>query len=110
LPRLILAGAGLIVLAGAAAAGAQPTSPPSQSELDVKALFASTCTFCHSDGGRSAGRGPQLMDTKRSDEFLRDRIKNGKEGAMPAFGQTLSDSDIDAIIKYIHSLKPQDGG
>lgn len=50
------------------------------------------------------------MDTKRSDEFIRDRIKNGKPGAMPAFGQMLSDADIDAIIKYIHDLKPQDQG
>lgn len=50
------------------------------------------------------------MNTKRSDEFLRNRIKNGKEGAMPAFGQILSDSEIDAIIKYIHDLKPEDQG
>ncbi len=108
MPRLVLAGAGLIALGGAAAAVAQPAaSPPSQSGLDVKGLFASTCGFCHSDGGRSAGRGPQLMDTQRSDEFIRERIKNGKEGAMPAFGQMFSDSDIDAIIKYIHDLKPE---
>ena len=87
---------------------AQPaTSPGGRAALDVKALFASNCGFCHSDGGRAAGRGPQLMDTKRSDEFIRDRIKNGKQGAMPAFGQMFSDSDIDAIIDYIHSLKPE---
>jgi mono/diheme cytochrome c family protein len=50
------------------------------------------------------------MDTERSDEFLRDRIKNGKEGAMPAFGQMLGDADIDAIIAYIHQLKPEGRG
>ena len=50
------------------------------------------------------------MDTKRSDEFIRDRIKNGKEGAMPAFGQMFSDVDIDAILDYIHSLKPEGQG
>jgi mono/diheme cytochrome c family protein len=50
------------------------------------------------------------MDTKRTDEFLRDRIKNGKEGAMPAFGQMFSDPDIDAIINYIHELKPEGHG
>jgi mono/diheme cytochrome c family protein len=109
LPRQVLAGAGLIALAGAALA--QPAaSPPSQPELDVKVLFASNCGFCHSDGGRSAGRGPQLMDTQRSDEFLRERIKNGKAGAMPAFGEMLGDSDIEAIIKYIHDLKPEGQG
>ena len=108
---LILVGTGLNVLAGIAAAMAQPeTTSPSQSGLDVKVLFASNCGFCHGDGGRAAGKGPQLMDTKRTDEFLRDRIKNGKEGAMPAFGQMFSDSDIDAIINYIHKLKPEGQG
>jgi mono/diheme cytochrome c family protein len=105
--RLILGGAGFIVLTAAAVATAQPAT---QSGLDVRVLFASNCGFCHSDGGRSAGKGPQLMDTKRSDEFIRDRIKNGKEGAMPAFGQMFSDADIDAIIAYIHNLKPEGQG
>src|SRR5437773_12296477 len=105
---LILVSAGLNILAGVPAAMAQPaTTAPSQSGLDVKVLFASNCGFCHGEGGRAAGKGPQLMETKRTDEFLRDRIKNGKEGAMPAFGQMFSDPDIDAIINYIHELKPR---
>jgi len=89
----------------------QPVASPSDgSAIDVATLFAPTCGFCHGDGGRTAGKGPQLMDTARSDEFLRDRIKNGKEGAMPAFGQMLSDADVDAIIAYIHQLKPEGPG
>jgi mono/diheme cytochrome c family protein len=92
-------------------ATAQPgTSPSGQSTIDVQALFASTCGFCHGDGGRAAGKGPQLMNTTRTDEFLRDRIKNGKEGAMPAFGQVLSDADIDAIIEYIREREPESQG
>ncbi len=78
-----------------------------KSTLDVQQLFATTCGWCHSDGGRAAGRGPQLMDTKRDDDFIRNRIKHGKEGAMPAFGSSFNDADIDAIIHYIHSLKPE---
>ena len=76
------------------------------SHLDVDQLFATTCGCCHSDGGRVAGKGPQLMNTKRSDDFIRNRIKHGKEGAMPAFGSTFNDADIDKIIHYIRSLKP----
>ena len=49
------------------------------------------------------------MDTKRDDDFIRNRIKNGKEGAMPAFGAAFSDSQIDEIVKYIHALKPTAG-
>lgn len=78
-----------------------------QSKLNVTQLFATTCGWCHSDAGRAAGRGPQLMNSTRSDDFIRYRIKHGKEGAMPAFGSMFSDADIDAIIAYIRGLKPQ---
>ena len=90
---------------------AQQTAPPPSaaapsSKLDVPQLFATTCGWCHTDSGRVAGKGPQLMNTARSDDFIRNRIKNGKEGAMPAFGKTFSDSDIDQVIAYIRDLKP----
>ena len=88
----------------------QTAAPPSAaaapaSKLDVPQLFATTCGWCHTDGGRVAGKGPQLMNTARRDDFIRNRIKNGKEGAMPAFGTTFSDSDIDQVIAYIRDLK-----
>jgi mono/diheme cytochrome c family protein len=82
---------------------------PDKETFDVKQLFASTCGFCHSDGGRAAGRGPQLMNSPRDDDFIRNRIKNGKDGAMPAFGTAFTDTQIDEIIKYIRLLKPREG-
>ena len=77
------------------------------SAFDVPQLFSTVCGFCHSDGGRKSGHGPQLMNTARSDDFIINRIKTGKEGAMPAFGQAFTDEQIAAIIKYIRSLKPE---
>jgi mono/diheme cytochrome c family protein len=88
------------------AAAQQAATTPS---LDVPQLFAGTCGWCHSDGGRAPGKGPQLMNTARTDEFIRFRIQHGKEGAMPAFGASFSDADLNAIIKYIRSLKPEQG-
>ena len=82
---------------------------PDNASLDVPQLFATTCGWCHSDAGRVAGKGPQLMNTQRSDDFIRNRIKNGKEGAMPAFGSLFNDAQIDQIIKYIRDLKPREG-
>lgn len=76
------------------------------SDDEVEGLFASTCGFCHQDGGRVAGKGPQLMGTKRSDAFIVNRIKHGKEGYMPAFGQALTDREIKGIVHYIRHLKP----
>src|ERR1700692_3898358 len=80
---------------------------PDNGTFDVEQLFATTCGFCHSDGGRAAGRGPQLMDSQRNDQYIRNRVKTGKQGAMPAFGETFSDAQIDEIIKYIWALKPR---
>jgi mono/diheme cytochrome c family protein len=91
-------------------AHAQSATPaPANAPIDVDQLFATTCGFCHSDGGRAAGKGPQLMDTKRDDDFIRNRIKNGKVGSMPAFGTMFSDAQIDQIIKYIRNMKPREG-
>jgi len=84
------------------------TEAPAKSKLDVPQLFATTCGWCHNGGGRVAGKGPQLMNTVRSDDYIRNRIKNGKQGAMPAFGTAFSDADIDRIIIYIRGLKPEE--
>jgi mono/diheme cytochrome c family protein len=104
---LLLVGALAAALVSAMPASAQPAvTAPDDATLDVKQLFASSCGWCHSDGGRVAGKGPQLTNSPRSDDDLRHRIKTGKEGAMPAYGSAFSDAQIDAIIKYIRSLNP----
>jgi mono/diheme cytochrome c family protein len=88
---------------------AQQPAPaaPDNAPFDVEALFASTCGWCHSDGGRAAGKGPQLMNSTHDDDYMKNRIKMGKEGAMPAFGAAFSDAQIDEIAKYIRTLKPR---
>jgi len=89
---------------------AQPASPaPDNGAFEVEHVFAGTCGFCHSDGGRAAGKGPQLMNSPRDDDFLRNRIKLGKQGAMPAFDGAFTDTQIDQMIKYIRALKPREG-
>lgn len=104
---LISVGTFLGVVSAGVTTAQQPAATTNEPANDVRQLFASTCGYCHSNGGRAAGKGPQLMNTARSDEFIRERIKNGKEGAMPAFGETFSDAQIAAIVKYIRSLKPE---
>ena len=100
----------VVSLTGAVPVTAQSTATaPDNQPLDVQQLFATTCGWCHNDGGRVAGKGPQLMGTKRDDDFLRNRIKTGKEGSMPAFGSMFSDAQIDQIIKYIRELKLDKG-
>ena len=97
----------LVASLGSAVPHAKAQTAEDLANFDVGKLFASTCGFCHSDGGREAGKGPQLMGDQHDDDFLRNRIKNGKPGAMPAFGASFNEQQIDAIIIYIRDLKPR---
>jgi len=82
----------------------QSTTDPKPG-LDVEKLFAGTCGWCHSGGGRAAGKGPKLMDTTLTDAEIVQRIKVGKTGAMPAFGNTFTEVELQAIVKYIRGLR-----
>ena len=73
--------------------------PGLESHRDVERLFATTCGWCHEDGGRGQGKGPKLMGTTRSDEYLINRIATGKQGRMPAFGPALTMEQIEAIVR-----------
>ena len=88
-----------------------PAPPQAASALDAKdgfdaaKLFANTCGWCHSDGGRAAGKGPKLMDTTLTDAEIIHRIEVGKTGAMPAFGGSFNEAELRAIVKYIRALR-----
>jgi mono/diheme cytochrome c family protein len=118
-----LAAAGVWMIACAALAPAQADEPaksgtesPGQGQaaagsqdggaVNGNKLFATTCGFCHENGGRQAGKGPKLAGIKRSDEFIINRITHGKPGLMPAFGRTYSQDQIKQILAYIRSLQP----
>jgi mono/diheme cytochrome c family protein len=91
--------------AAAPPATAQSTGNANAS-LDVEKLFAGTCGWCHANAGHTAGKGPQLMGTTLTDAEIINRIKNGKTGAMPAFGSTFNDDQLKAIVAYIRALRP----
>jgi mono/diheme cytochrome c family protein len=90
----------------ASPAGPASSPPPeaSPNDLDGQQVFLNTCGFCHQDGGRAAGRGPKLSKSERSDEYIVERIRKGKPGAMPAFGSVFSEGQIIAILAYIRGL------
>jgi len=75
--------------------------------MDVGALFATSCGWCHSSGGREAGKGPKLMGTTLTDAEIASRIRNGKTGQMPSFSGAFTDEQIKDIVGYIRGLKPQ---
>ncbi len=106
-------GAAGLALAGLLAASSPASAqqaPELKSDKDVERLFATSCGWCHLDGGRKQGKGPKLMGTARTDEYLVNRIATGRQGRMPAFGRTLDMEQIEAIVRYIRNLKPQGEG
>jgi mono/diheme cytochrome c family protein len=81
------------------------TAPPA---FDPRSVFRNICGFCHEDGGRRAGKGPQLMGTALTDQQVFDRIKSGKPGRMAAFGGAFTDDQIKTIVAYIRTIKPRE--
>ncbi len=86
--RRLLIGA-MLALGLSCTALADEQKPPAK-PLDVKSTFRNICGFCHENYGRKAAKGPQLMNSERSDEFMYNRIKNGMPGRMAAFGSAHS--------------------
>ncbi len=72
-------------------------------------LYAQYCAGCHT-GGKV---GPSLEGVMNRREFpsgtpandarLRETIRLGR-AMMPAFGNTLTEAQIDAIVQYVHTL------
>jgi len=72
-----------------------------------EAIFAEAgCGSCHvlEVAGATGNVGPSLDETKPSKELVVDRVTNGK-GAMPAFKDSYSADEIDAVADYVVGAK-----
>lgn len=80
---------------------------------DGAAIFKAKCAMCHgADGSASTGMGksmglkplssPEVQ--KMSDADMTTLVANGK-GKMPASKGKLTDDEIGAVVKYVHTLK-----
>src|SRR5688500_2812589 len=92
--------ASLLFLAACVAAG----RVPAQSIEQGKRLFEQAeprCGICHTlKAANSTGEvGPNLDELRPDFEKIRKAVKGGV-GAMPSYGETLSDADIEALAAY----------
>jgi mono/diheme cytochrome c family protein len=67
-------------------------------------LFLMNCAHCHGDDARG-DEGPDLHGLRKTDARLGALINNGIKGEMPRFNQKLSQSDVQAVIAFLNSLK-----
>jgi mono/diheme cytochrome c family protein len=113
---VILLGLGLLV-GGLAWVLDTPKPPPGTPR--AARLYLGLCATCHGADGRGSWRATlflirpgNLVDSVRlaghTDQYLADIIQNGGapigRPGMPAFGGTLSDDDIRALVAYVRTL------
>jgi mono/diheme cytochrome c family protein len=107
----------LIILSGFCVAfSAHSIGPISieQTNVDAKALYTSACATCHGKDGQAKTFKAKFNHTRNltdakwqaevTDERLFNSIHNGKE-KMPAFGKKLSDTQINALVAFVRTLK-----
>jgi len=84
-----------------------------QDSTDAKTVYTKNCVLCHGADGRSqtpAGKTLQAADLTapavqgQSDAQIRVALAKGK-GKMPAYGPALGDKGLDAMVKYLRTLK-----
>ncbi len=90
-------------------APAAKPAEPTNVNLNGAELYAQNCAICHREGRN----GPALegimnrrefpSGTPANDARLKDTIRLGR-AMMPAFSNTLTGAQIDAIVQYVHTL------
>ena len=92
-----------------------------QDQAEGKKLYATYCSSCHGENGKGDGPASKAFAVhpgdhtngaimnKESDEFLSEIISKGggavgKSTFMPAWGNTLNEKQISALIAYIRSI------
>jgi putative heme-binding domain-containing protein len=105
--KRILTCAGLsLLIASRAAAGAQPAAAPTSDR--GRTLYDSRCATCHGldgHGGQAPAIGPGSNAATSTDDRLRQVIRDGLPGGMPAQGATLSAADIGALVQHLRQLQ-----
>ena len=104
-------------LNGARSAGAaiESESNSAQGAREAAALFKSKCATCHGKDGRAKtfkaklNRARNLTDAswqeRVTDERIFNAIANGRGSKMPAYGEKLSDAQIESLVAHVRSLK-----
>ena len=95
------------------------STPLSSRAADAKANWNSNCAQCHGAAGKGDTKmgkmlnAMDLTDAKKQASFtdaqaataIKDGIKQNGKTTMKAFGGKLTDDEIQALVKYVRTLK-----
>ncbi len=77
-----------------------------------KRIFVNTCFGCHGSDARGNPGYPNLTDNDwlygGKAEQIKHSIQNGRTGIMPAFGASLTATQIDGLVQYVGQLSGHD--
>ena len=73
-------------------------------------FYSKACINCHTISGHGGMRGPDLTDvgSRLTEEDMTIMIVNGG-GNMPAFGGTLTDKELNALVSFLQTRKYASG-
>src|SRR6476619_4452207 len=93
-------------LASALIAAALITAQGKAQTPAAQKQFDSLCQGCHGEGGNGGDRAPALVNNPslraRNEAQIRDLIKNGTSGGMPAF--KLPENELQSLAGWLRSL------
>jgi mono/diheme cytochrome c family protein len=93
--------------------------PISVRAADAKANWDKHCTQCHGKSGAADTKMGKLLNARdltdakvqaafsdaKATQSIKDGVKEGGKTTMKAFGGTLSDDEIKALVAYVRTLK-----
>lgn len=70
-------------------------------------IYADRCATCHGSSG-DGDRGPKISEGSTVDDYPEvadqvELVERGK-GAMPAFGDALTDAELTAVVRYVREV------
>ncbi len=108
----------VVVVVGMLAVSAACTKSEAATNAQSRELFVNACSRCHGADGTGGlpiwegGPSPRNFrdhdfQKARTDDEIRQTIRNGKGAGMPPFGATFDDAQLTALVLQVRSFDPK---